>query len=66
MQDHGIVYTTPDAPYPLPREDLRKCPIRVEPADGEFSKRESRVNYGKCYVVEHNVKICDIGLVVEV
>jgi hypothetical protein len=65
MSDHGIIHTTPEAPDQLPGEQLTKYSIRVEPTDSETLAPASRVNYGKTYAVEHNVKVLDIGLVVE-
>lgn len=64
MSDHGIIHTTPNAPYPLPGENLTKYSIRVEPTASEALEPASRINYGKPYVVEHNVKVFDVGMVV--
>jgi hypothetical protein len=65
MADHGIIHTSPDAPNQLPGENLTKYSIRVQPTSNEILEPASRVNYGKPYVVEHNVKVLDIGVVVE-
>jgi len=65
MQDHGIIHTSLMAPNPLPGEHLTKYSIRVEPNTTEILEPASRVNYGKAYAVEHNVKVHDIGMVVE-
>jgi hypothetical protein len=65
MADHGIIHTTPEPPNQLPGEQLTKYSIRVVPTGQESLAPASRVNYGKPYVVEHNVKVLDIGLVVE-
>lgn len=62
--DHGVIHTTPEAPRLLPTEQLTKYSIRVEPTKNEKLEPESRVNYGKAYAVEHNVKVLDIGMVV--
>jgi len=64
MSDHGIIHTTKQAPDQLPGESLTKNSIRVEPTATESLEPASRVNYGKPYVVEHNVKVLDIGMVV--
>lgn len=52
------------APNLIPGEKLTKFSIRVDPALGEVLEPASRVNYGKAYAVEHNVKVLEIGLVV--
>jgi len=65
MSDHGIIHTTPYAPNQLPGEHLTKYSIRVESTEGEELNAASRVNYGKAYAVEHNVKVLNIGMVTE-
>ena len=65
MHDHGVIHTTLNAPNLMPGENLTKYSIRVEPTGSETLESESRVNYGKAYAVEHNVKVLDIGMVVE-
>jgi hypothetical protein len=64
MQDHGVIHTTPSAPVLIEGEYLTKFPIQVQPTELEYLEPASRVNYGKAYAVEHNVKVMDIGLVV--
>ncbi|KAI9741068.1 MAG: hypothetical protein M1834_002781 [Cirrosporium novae-zelandiae] len=62
--DHSIIYTTPSPPSPLEGEELVKDPIQVIPDDNGISlRRESRVNFGKVYTVEHNWKVSSIGKV---
>ncbi|CAN9198667.1 unnamed protein product [Alternaria alternata] len=65
MSDHGIIHTTTTTPNQLPGEALTKYSIQVQSTEGEYLEVESRVNYGKAYVVEHNVKVLDVGMVVE-
>jgi hypothetical protein len=65
MADHGIIYTGPNPPDLIPGESLTKYSIRVEPTGQEVLEPASRVNYGKAYAVEHNVKVMDIGMIVE-
>ena len=65
MHDHGVIHTTISAPNLMPGENLTKYSIRVEPSGSEALEPQSRVNYGKAYAVEHNVKVLDIGMVVE-
>jgi hypothetical protein len=64
MKDHGVIHTTPTAPYLLPGEALTKYSIQVQSTEGEQLEPASRVNYGKAYVVEHNVKVLDVGMVI--
>lgn len=65
MADHGIIHTTQPAPNQLPGELLTKYSIYVERSGPEILLPASRVNYGKAYAVEHNVKLLDIGMVTE-
>lgn len=65
MQDHGIIHTSLQAPSLIPGENLTKYSIRVQPTANEVLEPASRINYGKAYAVEHNVKVLDIGMVVE-
>jgi hypothetical protein len=67
VEDHGIIYTGvagSNPPALLTGEEITKEPIRVESKNGETLDSESRVNFGKPYAVEHNVKIMEIGMVV--
>lgn len=63
MSDHGIIHTTITAPNLLYGEAITKSSIRVQSTEGEHLEPESRVNYGKAYAVEHNVKLLEIGMV---
>lgn len=65
MRDHGVIYTSATPPPLLPGENLDKQPIHVWPTNRDTLAPESRVNYGKVYAVEHNVKVRDIGMVDE-
>jgi hypothetical protein len=67
MHDHGIVHSSEQVPDLLPGENLINGPIRVElsATNDVHLDAASRVNYGKPYAVEHNVKVRDIGMVVE-
>ena len=69
VEDHAIIYTGPEGSEPpdiLPGEGITKLALRVEP-DGSEEKLDpiSRINFGKTYTVEHNVKVLSIGLVAE-
>ena len=69
--EHGIVYTGKKAPSPLPSElprrgevGMQPIPIRIDPDDPtQKLQNESRINYGKVYTVEHNIKVHSVGMV---
>jgi hypothetical protein len=67
--EHALIYNTgtdPETCY-LPGEKERglKDPIQVHPADrSTYLVKESRVRFGKIYAIEWNIKVKDIGLVV--
>ena len=49
---------------PVEREQPMRSPIRVRPStDGDRMEAASRLNYGKMYTVEHNVRVYDFGMV---
>jgi hypothetical protein len=57
---------TDTQPYCLPEEErcLAKKPIAVDKAaEDQKLDRMSRLNYGKIYTVEHNVKVMSVGRV---
>ena len=53
------------SPQPLPGErGLVKRPIAVNPCNPSLTLDPmSRLNFGKLYTVEHNVRLRDIGVV---
>ena len=63
--DHAIAYTSAVPPPLLPEERyLNKDPIRINPVNQtEKLDALSRINLGKVYPVEHNVKVCNVGMV---
>lgn len=62
--EHAIAYTSAVPPPPLLEERLSKEPIRINAVDQtEKLDATSRINLGKVYPVEHNVKICEVGMV---
>ncbi|KAF2803220.1 uncharacterized protein BDZ99DRAFT_399963 [Mytilinidion resinicola] len=66
VEDHSLIYTGDEDDEPpelLPGERITKQPLRVEPTGSETLESASRVNFGKVYTVEHNVKVLDIGVV---
>ncbi len=62
-EDHAVVYTS--KPQYIEGEDrIIKKPVRIELKDPkEKLDPTSRLNYGKIYTVEHNVKVFFIGQV---
>ncbi|KAH7081325.1 hypothetical protein BKA63DRAFT_503599 [Paraphoma chrysanthemicola] len=63
--DHGVIHSSIEAPNLIAGENITKYSIRVQPTSNESLDPASRVNYAKAYAVEHNVKVLDIGMVVE-
>jgi len=60
-EDHAIVYPTDD-PEPDSDENLSKEPFGIiieEP--GETIDPKSRIDFGKVYTVEHNLKVMNVG-----
>ncbi|KAG4429996.1 hypothetical protein IFR05_014521 [Cadophora sp. M221] len=64
-QDHAVVYSSREAePKPLPYENITTGGFAVvleEP--GETIAPMSRIDFGKIYTVEHNLKILRVGRV---
>lgn len=66
QNEHAIAYTSIEAPSPMPDEHITKEPIRVVPVnETEKLDEKSRINLEKIYPVEHNVKVCEVGMVAE-
>lgn len=65
QREHSIIYTGEEAPARLPEEKkLNKDPIQVIPVENaEPLDPLSRINYAKPYPIEHNVKVCEVGMV---
>lgn len=63
QEQHTIVYTSAEVPQRLPSETrLLKKPIKIDLVNpSEKLDPLSRLNLGKHYVVEHNVKVCEVG-----
>ncbi|KAF7118566.1 hypothetical protein CNMCM5793_008100 [Aspergillus hiratsukae] len=62
---HAIVYMRGSVPSPKADEPrMTKEPLEVEPARfNEKLDEMSRLNFGKVYTVEHNVKVRNIGMI---
>ncbi|KAK3712230.1 hypothetical protein LTR37_009092 [Vermiconidia calcicola] len=71
--EHAIVYTIRRAPDPLPTEVPRRVgdkpmrtPIRIRADEkGDLLMNMSRIDYGRVYTIEHNVKAMAFGWVHE-
>lgn len=63
VQDHAIVYTQGRDPRPDPREPpMTKRPLEFVPSTpDQILDPMSRLNFGKIYTVEHNVKVLKVG-----
>lgn len=69
--EHGIVYIGEPEPQPLPEEyptrdeggGMFPLAVKIDPDPGEKLTPQSRINYGKIYTVEHNVKVKSVGYV---
>ncbi|KAI9809998.1 MAG: hypothetical protein M1827_006765 [Pycnora praestabilis] len=64
VEDHAIIYTGRKSPSPvLGEEAIDKEPIKVTADQGMELEALSRINFGKIYTVEHNVKVKNVGTV---
>ncbi|KAI9846411.1 MAG: hypothetical protein M1837_004002 [Sclerophora amabilis] len=63
VQDHAVVYMQGTTPYLLENEGpLSKDPLEIIPKTPEERLDPlSRINFGKVYTVEHNVKVREVG-----
>ena len=68
--EHAIIYTSASAPNPLQTElpqsryeEGMLSSIRVNANNNDVLDTMSRINFGKIYTVEHNVKVFDFGQV---
>lgn len=70
VEDHAVIYTgLPGAQPPqlyAGEEAIVKQALRVHPINGSESLNvSSRINFGKPYAVEHNVKLAEIGIIAQ-
>lgn len=62
QSEHAIIYTGNEAPKRLPEEKrLTKDPIRVMAVGDHQLEELSRINFAKIYLVEHNIKVLEVG-----
>ena len=64
---HSIVYMGKTPPQKLAGEkNMRKEPLRIVPTDKDDRlDPKSRIDFGRAYLIEHNVKVKDIGRIHE-
>jgi hypothetical protein len=62
---HAVIYMAGTMPRVEPNEQrMTKDPIAVIPASpAEKLDKMSRINFGKVYTIEYNVKVMDVGMV---
>ncbi|MCJ1377600.1 hypothetical protein MMC17_000695 [Xylographa soralifera] len=68
QSEHCMVYSDNDPPEKLPRETkMNKPPIHMAPCNPtQKLDRASRVDLGKTYPVEHNVKVQEVGMITKI
>jgi hypothetical protein len=62
-REHAVIYMRPSEPFNNSSEPrITKEPLEVRPAahDQKLDKM-SRLNFGRVYTVEHNVKVMPVG-----
>lgn len=64
---HAIIHMIDQAAVRLAKETgMTKDPIAIEPASPDQKLDQmSRINFGKVYTVEHNVKVLHVGKIHE-
>ena len=63
-EKHAIAYSGKKVPERLPGEErLLDTPIRVNPDDSKGLGPRSRINFGKVFTLEHNIKVASVGQV---
>lgn len=64
LPHHSIAFSGEKPPSPSPDEEGMLYPIRIKRKDWHRDApldRTSRINYGKTYILEHNIKAYDYG-----
>jgi hypothetical protein len=66
---HAIAYIQGTTVAAIDGEEMDRLPIPIQPkiSGGSFEPLDpaSRVNFSKCYTIEHNVKVKPIGRVTD-
>jgi hypothetical protein len=66
VRAHAVIYMVGTSSAAHPAEKMVKQPIAVKPAVAEQKLHHmSRVNFDKIYTIEYNVKVMNVGKVVE-
>jgi hypothetical protein len=62
---HVQAYTGDEVPPELPGEYLSNDPVKIDldPGTTEIIRPTSRINVGKPYTVQHNLRFCSVGQV---
>ena len=66
VEDHAVIYTGDQFESPpelLSGEGITKQALRVITDGNEILDTCSRINFGKTYTVEHDVKVLSIGII---
>jgi hypothetical protein len=63
---HAVIHMVGTSSDADPKEKIVKQPIAVKPArEDQKLHRMSRINFDKIYTIEHNVKVMNVGKVVD-
>jgi hypothetical protein len=63
---HAVIHMVGTPSDKDPREKIVKQPIAVKPArEDQRLLRMSRINFDKIYTIEYNVKVMNVGKVVD-
>jgi hypothetical protein len=65
-QDHAIIHVRGMPPEQTLNEKLDRLPFAFDPVTAEHKiSSASRINFAKAYSVEHFVKVCNVGKIVQ-
>lgn len=66
IEAHAVIYMAGTPSDADPNEKIVKQPIAVKPArEDQKLHRMSRINFDKIYTIEHNVKVMNVGKVLD-
>jgi hypothetical protein len=66
IKAHAVIYMVGTSSAAAPDERIVKNPIAVNPArEDQKLHPMSRINFDKIYTIEHNVKVMNVGKVVD-
>ncbi|KAF2107783.1 hypothetical protein BDV96DRAFT_588747 [Lophiotrema nucula] len=64
-QDHAIIYTSSSPNVPFPDEETTRRALRVDPIPGQSLEAQSCIRFGKPWIIEHDLKLQEIGLIAQ-